>query len=163
MPFTWPRSPPPQWILLLLQRVHVQSPHLCGDPRRWTRNLPEEETLTSLDSTYLKNSRCSEGGPVFKRAFLALEEGKAPFVDEETETQIIETNLLQLLGIHRQAGRQGARDGRQKLQGGGGGRGPTLLSVTSPPCDSDLGPGPANTNAPQRQAGSQGSGLLHST
>lgn len=30
----WPRHTPPQWILLLLQRVHTQPPHLCGAPRQ---------------------------------------------------------------------------------------------------------------------------------
>lgn len=37
---------------------------------------------------------------------IALEEGKVPFVDEETEAQIIEINLLQLLGIQRQTGKE---------------------------------------------------------
>lgn len=63
-------------------------------------------------------------------------------------------NLLQLLGICRQAGSQ--RWGAKAVGEGGG---PTLLPVTPPPCDSDVGLGPANTNAPQRQTGTQGSGL----
>lgn len=47
----------------------------------------------------------------------------------------------------------------QKTQGRRGGGGPILISVTSLPCDSDLRKAPADTKAPQRQAGSQGSGL----
>ena len=35
------------------------------------RNLLEEETLTSLDSTCLRKSRHSEGGPVLERALHA--------------------------------------------------------------------------------------------
>lgn len=90
---------------------------------------------------------------------MALEEGKAPFVDEETEAEIIGMNLLQLLGIQRQADRQGSRAGGKGHRGEGDDRTPLIPAVTFPPCDSDLGPGPANTNVPQRQAGSQGSGL----
>lgn len=40
----------------------------------------------------------------------ALAEGKTPFVDEEIKAQTTEMNLLQLLGMQRQADRQGARE-----------------------------------------------------
>lgn len=90
---------------------------------------------------------------------MALEEGKAPFVDEETEAEIIGMNLLQLLGIQRQAEGKEAGLGA-KVMGVRGMTGPLTPAVTFLPCDSDLGPGPANTNVPQRQAGSQGSGLF---
>lgn len=75
------------------------------------RNLLEEETLTSLDSTCLRKSRYSANGPDSRRLFssMALEKGKASFVDKETKAQIIGMTLLQLLGIQRQVDRDGGQ------------------------------------------------------
>lgn len=90
---------------------------MCGVPKQWTqgfekvprdkkvesnrtkklelsfnkRNLLEEETLTSLDSTCLRKSGAVGvdlySGGLF--LYMALEEGNAPFVEEETEAEII--------------------------------------------------------------------------
>lgn len=55
------------------------------------KNLLEEETLTSLDSTCLRKSG-AVGVDLHSSGlflYMALEEGNAPFVDEETEAEII--------------------------------------------------------------------------
>lgn len=55
---------------------------------------------------------------------MALEKGKATFVDKETKAQIIGMILLQVLGIQRQADRQRNRDGGAKVMGVRGRRRP---------------------------------------
>lgn len=92
-----------------------------------------------------------------RRHFLpiALEEGKAPFVNEEIEAQIIEINLLQLLGIQRQTGKEPEIGDK----GYGGKKEVEAPTCCHSPCNSGLGPRSANIKVPQKPAGSQDSGL----